>query len=59
MLIEGHPERIKTQLGMRCHVFLNLVDELRRVGLSGSRHVSLEQLAIFKFLYTAVAGLSV
>ncbi|KAH8979507.1 hypothetical protein EDB86DRAFT_2814528, partial [Lactarius hatsudake] len=49
-LIEGHPERMKTELGMRCHVFLRLVDELRSVGLSGSRHVSLEeQLAIFLY----------
>ena len=57
-LIEGHPERIKTELGMQRHVFLRLVEELRTVGLSGSRNVSLEeQLAIF--LYTAVTGLSI
>jgi len=57
-LVEGHPERIKTELGMRLHVFLKLVDELRRIGLSGSRNVSLEeQVAIF--LYTAVTGLSI
>jgi hypothetical protein len=34
-LIEGHPEQIKTELGMQHHVFLRLVEELRTVGLSG------------------------
>ncbi|RDB30577.1 hypothetical protein Hypma_006985 [Hypsizygus marmoreus] len=57
-LIWGHPDRIRTELGMRVHVFLALVAELRRCGLSDSRYLSLEeQTAIF--LYTCVTGLSI
>ena len=43
---------------MLLHVVLKLVDELQRIGLSGSWNVTLEeQVAIF--LYTAVTGLSI
>jgi hypothetical protein len=57
-LIYGHPERIRSCLGMRVHVYLALVAELRTHGLSDSRYVSLrEKLAIF--LYTCVTGLSI
>ncbi|KAJ8519770.1 hypothetical protein ONZ45_g3304 [Pleurotus djamor] len=57
-LIHGHPDRIWNELGMRLHVFVALVAELRvTCGLEDSRAVSLEeQLAIF--LYTCVTGLS-
>lgn len=57
-LLNGHPERIRTELGMHKHVFLELVDELRSMGYSGARDVTLEEkLAIF--LYACVTGLSV
>jgi hypothetical protein len=58
-LIVGHPDRIKTELGMRLHVYLALLAKLRTVsGLHDSKHVSLEeQVAIF--LYTCVTGLSI
>src|SRR6266540_7241390 len=57
-LIFGHPERIRTCLGMRVHVFLALVPELHLHGLKDSRYVTLkEKVAIF--LYACVTGLSV
>jgi hypothetical protein len=58
-LMYGHPDRIWTVLGMRLHVFVALVLELRLVcGLGDSRYVTLEeQVAIF--LYTCVTGLSI
>ncbi|KAJ8522016.1 hypothetical protein ONZ45_g1366 [Pleurotus djamor] len=57
-LINGHPDRIRIALGMRLHVFLALVAELRLSGLCESKHVTLEeQVAIF--LYTCVTGLSI
>jgi len=57
-LIKGHPDRIWTELGMRLHVFLALVHELRLLGLKDGRIVGVnEQVAIF--LYMCVTGLSV
>jgi hypothetical protein len=58
-LLVGHPDRIKTELGMRVHVFLALVAQLRLLtGLTDSRHITAdEQVAIF--LYTCVTGLSI
>ena len=57
-LIFGHPERIRTCLSMRVHVFLALVSELHLHGLKNSRYVTLkEKIAIF--LYVCVIGLSV
>ena len=57
-LLNGHPERIRTELGLHKHVFLKLVDELRSMGHSDARDVKLEEkLAIF--LYACVTGLSV
>ena len=57
-LIYGHPDRIKNCLGMRVHVFLALLAELRLCGLKDSKHVSVrEKVAIF--LYTCVTGLSI
>ena len=56
-LLTGHPEWIWCELGMHAHVFAALISELRALGYSNSKFVSLEeQLAIF--LYTAVTGLS-
>lgn len=57
-LLTGHPERIRCELGMHAHVFAQIILELRALGCSDSKFVSLEeQLAIF--LYTAVTGLSI
>lgn len=57
-LLAGHPERIRTALGCHCDTFLTLIDELRALGHSDSKYVTLEeQLAIF--LYCSVTGLTV
>lgn len=57
-LIVGHPDRIKNELGMRLHVFLAFVSQLRVVGgLSDSREVTLQEQAAI-FLYTCVTGLT-
>lgn len=57
-LLDGHPERIRCELGVHQHVFLELIQELRRLGYDRSKYVSLEeQLAIF--LYTSVTGLTI
>jgi hypothetical protein len=51
-LMLGHPDCIKTELGMR------LVSDLSDLGLDPSWHISLEeQVAIF--LYMSVTGLSI
>jgi hypothetical protein len=57
-LLTGHPERIRCELGVHREVFVELISELRALGHSSSRFVSLEeQLAIF--LYSCVTGLTV
>lgn len=57
-LIHGHPERIRTELGVHAHVFKSLVFELTQMGYSDSKNVTLEeQLAIY--LYTCVTGLTI
>jgi hypothetical protein len=57
-LLHGHPERIRCELGVHQHVFLELIRELRRLGHDRSKYVSLEeQLAIF--LYMSVTGLTI
>ena len=57
-LIAGHPERIRCELGMHQHVFAELISELREMGHTNSKYVSLEeQLAIF--LYACVTGLTI
>jgi len=56
-LLNGHPERIRNELGVHKHVFSGLITALEQAGISSSKHVYLEeQLAIF--LYTCVTGLS-
>lgn len=56
-LLTGHPDRIRCELGVRHHVFHLLLDKLRELGHTDSRHVTLEeQLSIF--LYSCVTGLS-
>jgi hypothetical protein len=57
-LLHGHPERIRTELGVHKEVFHALVEELRSMGHGDSKNVSLqEQLAIF--LYMSVTGLTI
>jgi hypothetical protein len=57
-LLTGHPERIRCELGVHKHVFHALVDSLLALGVTPSRHLTVEeQLAIF--LYRCVTGLSV
>jgi hypothetical protein len=57
-LLVGHPDRIKSELGMRLHVCIALLAKLRSLGLTDSKNVTLEeQVAIF--LYTCVTGLSI
>jgi hypothetical protein len=54
----GHPKRIRYELGVTKEVFLLLISELRTMGHTRTRYVSLEeQLGIF--LYISVTGLSV
>ena len=56
-LLAGHPERIHCELGMHKEAFLQLVMDLREIGLTDSRNIVLEeQLAIF--LYIRVTGLT-
>ena len=57
-LLNGHPNRIRTCLGVTHDVFDRLVQELRRCdGITESSQLSIEeQLGIF--LYTCVTGLS-
>jgi len=57
-LITGHPERIRCELRVHVEVFQALIIELRTLGYTNSRYVSLEeQLAIF--LYSCVTGLTI
>ena len=57
-LLHGHPECIRTELGVHKEVFLALIILLRSMGHGDTRYVTLEeQLAIF--LYISVTGLSI
>ena len=57
-LLNGHPKRIRCELGVTKHVFQQLMAELHVMGYQRSKYVSLEeQLAIF--LYTSVTGLTI
>ena len=57
-LLNGHPDRIRCELGVRLHVFYALLDQLRFLGYTDAREVMLEeQLGIF--LYTCVTGLTI
>jgi hypothetical protein len=57
-LLNGHPERIRTELGVHRPVFDILVCELQNEGYTHSKYVTIEeQLSIF--LYACVTGLTV
>ena len=47
-LLAGHPGRIRCELGVHSHVFLELIEELHRLGHSRSKYV---HLRITKFPY--------
>ena len=57
-LLEGHPKRIRCELGLHKHVFQALIEELSTIGLKSSQNITKEEkLSIF--LYKCVTGLSV
>ena len=57
-LLAGHHKCIRCELGVHRHVFIELIQELRRLGHDRSKYVSLEeQLAIF--LYISVTGMTI
>ncbi|KIJ14159.1 hypothetical protein PAXINDRAFT_33865, partial [Paxillus involutus ATCC 200175] len=56
-LLNGHPEQIRTELGVHKHIFKGLIVELQTHGYTHSKHVTIEeQLSIF--LYGSATGLS-
>jgi hypothetical protein len=56
-LLTGHPQRIRSVLGISRSTFILLVKSLQALGVNSSRHISIEeQLSIF--LYTVVTGMS-
>lgn len=57
-LLNGHPNQIKTELGMRCDVFIHFVQTLVLSGLKLGCSVSNEEQAAI-FLYACVTGLSI
>lgn len=57
---EGHPDRIYIAMGMRRHVFLALIFQIRALGYMEAQNAQImldESLAIF--LYTCVTGLAI
>ena len=56
-LLTGHPERIRTELGVYRSTFTLLIKAMQKLELYSSRHVSIEE-QVSIFLYTAVTGLS-
>ena len=57
-LLNGHPERIRTELGVHKEVFYALLEELQLMGHGDTKYVTLEeQLAIF--LYMCVTCLTI
>ncbi|KZV82630.1 hypothetical protein EXIGLDRAFT_575234, partial [Exidia glandulosa HHB12029] len=49
-LISGHPDRIRINFGMPLHAFAALLVELRMLGLSDGKTISLEEkLGIFLY----------
>jgi hypothetical protein len=59
-LLVGHPDHIYIALGMRHHVFLALVFQIRALGYVEAQQARIEldeSLAIF--LYTCVTGLAI
>lgn len=57
-LLHGHPDRIRSELGMRLHAFLAFVAELRENGLKDTRYIFVEEQAAI-FLYMCVTGMKI
>ncbi|KAJ7128625.1 hypothetical protein C8R44DRAFT_615708, partial [Mycena epipterygia] len=59
-LLSGHPDCIYIALGMRCHIFLALVLQLRMIRHmeSHSSHIRLDE-SVAIFLYTCVTGIAI
>jgi hypothetical protein len=57
-LLNGHPERIRTELGVHKEVFHALIEELRSMGHGDTKYVTLEE-QLATFLYMSVTGLSI
>jgi hypothetical protein len=56
-LLDGHPQRIRNELGVHKDVFWDLIGSLTDGGKGPSKHVTLEEkLSIF--LYISVTGIS-
>ena len=47
-LINGHPERIKCELGMKLDILQALIEALHAVGLQDTRNISLEEHLPYK-----------
>jgi hypothetical protein len=56
-LLNGHPRRIRVELGIYRSTFTLLVKAMDKLGVQSSRHVSIEE-QVSIFLYTAVTGLT-
>lgn len=56
-LLDGHPDRIRCELGVSKGVFAALINVMQEDGMGSSRHVMLEEKVAI-FLYTCVTGLS-
>jgi hypothetical protein len=53
----GHPDCIKTELGMRLYVFKRLIPDLSDLGMAPSQHISLEeQVAIFLYMSVTLSS---
>ena len=57
-LLEGHPDCIYCELSGRKEVFLELVCTLCNFGITGSKHISLEEQLLI-FLYMSMTGLTI
>ena len=57
-LLEGHPDLIYCELGVQKEIFLELVHTLHNFGITGSKHISLEEQLLI-FLYMSMTGLTI
>ena len=57
-LLNGHPNHIKSQLGMEADIFRKLVADLKSCGLAPSIHLSCEE-QVALFLYACITSLSI
>ena len=57
-LLEGHPDLIYCELGVQKEIFLELIHTLRNFGITGSKHIPLEEQLLI-FLYMSMTGLTI